>query len=149
MESATLRSLLLVPALLLGLAGCDPSQHVDITSFEDGISKDTEGGAFRVSLYARDGLEVGANELIALVGFHDPGDPLGPGVGVPGASVHLDVFPVDGEGEPIEIVGVHVGDGRYEFDLELSDPGAWQFEFGIEVGATLDESVAFAFEIAD
>jgi hypothetical protein len=64
--------------------------------------------------------------------------------------VHVDVFPVSGEGEPIELQAVYVEDGKYMFEnVELSDPGAWQFEFNIQVGETLDESVAFAFEIAE
>jgi hypothetical protein len=121
---------------------------VEVTPFEDGIAKDTEGGAFRVVLYDREGLAVGANELVARVGFHDPGDPLAPGYGIPGARVHLDAWPIDGDAEAIELDGVHIGDGRYLFDdLELSAAGAWQFDFSIEVGQTMDESVAFAFQV--
>jgi hypothetical protein len=155
MDVATPRALLLVPGLALVLFGCDhdliePTEPVEVLEFEDGVSKDTEGGAFRVVLYARKGLDVGTNELVTRVGFHDPSDPLGPGYGIPGARVHVDVFPIDGEGEAIELDAVYVGDGRYVFEeLSLSDPGAWQFEFGIEVGETLDESVAFAFEISE
>jgi hypothetical protein len=148
MELSSLRCSLLISGLAFGLAGCDPSESVAVTAFEDGIAKDTEGGAFRVVLYARDGLVPGANELIVRVGFHDPGDPLAPGYGIPGARVHLDAWPIDGYGEAVELVGVHTGDGRYLFDdLELSAEGAWQFDFSIEVGETLDESVAFAFEV--
>jgi hypothetical protein len=138
---------LLVFGLALGLAGCDLHEP-EVAAFEDGIGKDTEGGAFRVVLYGRDGLNVGDNELIARVGFHDPGDPLAPGYGIPGARVHLDAWPLDGDGESVELDGAYVGDGRYQFDdLELSAAGAWQFDFSIEVGETLDESVAFAFEV--
>jgi hypothetical protein len=150
MNLATPRALLFVPGLALGLAGCDPepTELVEVTSFEHGIGKDTEGGAFRVVLYSREGLEVGSNELVARVGFHDPSDPLAPGYGIPGARVRVDVFPVSGEGEPLELEAIYAEDGCYLFeDLELSAPGAWQFEFEIEVGETLDESVAFAFEI--
>jgi hypothetical protein len=153
MHFATARSLLLVHGLALGglalgLIGCDQAEHVDAVSFEDGVMRDTEGGAFRVSLHSRTGLEVGASELVAHVGFHDPADPDGPGFGVPGARVHLDAFPVDGEGGTVELEATYVGEGHYAFDgLEFSDPGAWEFEFNIEVGETLDESVSFAFEI--
>lgn len=148
MGFSALRSSLLLLGLGLALAGCDPSEPVNATAFEDGVSKDTEGGAFRVVLNARGTLDVGANELMAHVGFHDPADPSGPGFGVPSARVHLDAYPIDGGGEAVELDGVHVGDGRYLFDdLELSAAGAWQFEFTIEAGKTIDESVAFAFEI--
>jgi hypothetical protein len=139
---------LLLFGLALGLAGCDPSEPVEVTAFEDGVAKDTEGGAFRVVLYARDGLEVGGNELIARVGFHDPGDPLAPGYGIPGARVHLDAWSIDGAGDSVELEGAYIGDGRYLFDdLELATAGAWQLDFSIQVGETLDESVAFAFEV--
>lgn len=148
MEFTTIRSSLLLLGLALGLVGCDPSAPVDVTVFENGVTKDTEGGAFRVVLNARDGLEVGENVLSAHVGFHDPGDPSGPGYGVPSARVHLDAYPIDGEGDMLERDGVHIGDGRYLFDdLELSDPGAWEFDFTIGVGETIDESVSFAFAI--
>jgi hypothetical protein len=148
MGLSSLRCSLLVFGLAFGLAGCDPTEPLAVTEFEDGVGKDTEGGAFRVVLYAREGLAAGDNELIARVGFHDPDDPLAPGYGIPGARVQLDAWPLDGRGEAIERVGVYIEDGRYLFDdLELSAEGAWQFEFSIEVGETLDESVAFAFEV--
>jgi hypothetical protein len=148
MGLSSLRSSLLLLGLALGLAGCDPSEHVEVTAFEDGVAEDTEGGAFRVVLYARDGLAVGSNELVVHVGFHDPGDPLAPGYGIPGAHVQLDAWPIDGEGEAVVLDGVHIGDGRYLFDdLELSAAGAWQLDFSIQVGKTMDESVAFAFEV--
>jgi hypothetical protein len=146
MGSSTLRSSLLL--LGLALAGCDLSDPVYAMPFENGVTKDTEGGAFRVVLDARGGLDVGTNELSARVGFHDPGDPTGPGFGVPSARVHLDASPIDGDGEAVSLEGIHIGDGHYAFDdLELSDPGAWQLDFTIEVGKTIDESVSFAFEI--
>lgn len=152
MPFATLRVLVLVPVVSFALVGCDlgPSEMVEVTTFEDGVTKDTEGGAFRVVLHSSENLEVGQNEVVARVGMHDPADPLGPGWGIPGALVQVDVFPVDGEGEPVQLTGEYIGDGCYLFaDLELSDPGAWQFEFAIHVGETLDESVAFAFEISE
>lgn len=119
-----------------------------MTAFEDGVAKDTEGGAFRVTLYAREGLAAGPNVMVAHVGMHDPGDPLAPGYGIPSARVHLDAWPLDGHGEVVELDGVHIADGRYLFDdLALSDAGAWEFDFSIAVGETMDESVAFAFEV--
>jgi hypothetical protein len=148
MEFTTFRSSLLLLGLAFGLAGCDPSEHVEVTPFENGVSKDTEGGAFRVELSARGGLEVGANTLSAHVGFHDPSDPEGPGYGVPSVRVHLDAYPIDGDGDVMEVDGVHIGDGRYLFDgLRLSDPGAWEFDFTIGAGETIDESVRFALDI--
>jgi hypothetical protein len=132
----------------LGLTGCDPYEPVDVTAFEDGVAKDTEGGAFRVVLYARDGLNVGDNALTVHVGFHDPADPTAPGLGIPGARVHLDAWPIDGDSAAVALEAEYVGEGRYLFDaLQLSTVGAWQFDFVIEVGQTLDESVAFAFEV--
>jgi hypothetical protein len=148
MGFSALRSSLLLLGLALALAGCDSAEPLNVTAFENGVTKDTEGGAFRVVLDARAGLDVGANEMSARVGFHDPGDPSGPGFGVPSARVHLDAYPLEGSGDIVELEGVHVGDGQYVFKhLELSAPGAWQFDFTIEVGKTIDESVAFAFEI--
>lgn len=139
---------MLILGLALGLTGCEPSEPVQVIAFEDGIAEDTEGGAFRVVLYAREGLTMGANELVVHVGLHDPGDPFAPGYGIPSARVQLDAWPIEGAGEAVELEGVHIGDGRYLFDdLELSAAGAWQFDFSIQVGKTMDESVAFAFEV--
>jgi hypothetical protein len=143
-----------LPAFALTLAvlgGCDGQEpEIDAAPFEDGVSEDTEGGAFRVVLSSRQGLSVGENNLVTRVGFHDPNDPLDPGRGIPGADVRLDAFTADGESHVSDLQGSYLGDGRYEFsDLVLDRPGVWRFEFSIAVGETIDESVAFAFEISD
>ncbi|MCA9685348.1 MAG: hypothetical protein KC457_24425 [Myxococcales bacterium] len=141
--------------LAVAATGCDPSQDEDIGGaeaqpFVDGVAKDTEGGAFRVTLTSRDGLAVGDNGLIVRVGFHDPNDPLAPGRGIPEAEVQLDGWTSLGEfatsvGDP-----VYLGDGEYFFeDLELAEGGVWNFDISIAVGATMDESVSFAFVIPD
>ncbi|WP_106093093.1 hypothetical protein [Enhygromyxa salina] len=139
---------------MLTLGACD-SDSQDIAArnaelFEDGVAKDTEGGAFRVVLSSRDGLEVGENSLVARVGFHDAHDPEDPGVGIPGADVQLDAYMADGSGVVSDLRGQYLGDGRYEIiGLELSEPGIWRFELSIAVGATIDESVAFVFSVPD
>lgn len=128
----------------------EPEPSVEAEAFESGVAKDTEGGAFRVILEARSDLELGSNDLIARVGFHDPADPTGPGFGVPSAEVMLDAYQVDGDGYVDGIIGSHIGEGRYEFnDVQLDDVGVWQLEFSIAVGATIDESVGFTFEISE
>lgn len=150
-----LRSSLFASALglVLVLGGCDTEEQqleLEAAPFEDGAVKDTEGGAFRVVLTSREGLAVGENNLIARVGFHDPDDPLDPGRGIPGADLRLDAIHVDGEGFVGDLQGSYLGDGRYELnDLVLDRPGVWRFEFSVAVGETIDESVAFVFEISD
>ena len=136
------------------LPACDADEDIgageDARAFEDGVSADTAGGAFRVVLLSREGLDVGDNTLIARVGFHDPGDPEGPGTGIPGALVHLDAYMPNGAGHIEGIEAIYLDDGRYRLSgIELDEPGVWRFELGIELGATMDESVGFSFEIAD
>ena len=136
------------------LPACDADEDIgaveDAPAFEDGVSADTAGGAFRVVLLSREGLDVGDNTLIARVGFHDPGDPEGPGTGIPDAFVHLDAYMPNGAGHIEDIEAIYLDDGRYQLSgIELDEPGVWRFELAIEVGATMDESVGFTFEIAD
>ncbi len=105
------------------------------------------GDAFRVVLTSRDGaLEVGENALLVRVGFHDPEDPLAPGVGIPEARVQLSAWmPLD-EGSS-EAVSLHyAGDGQYLLDpVELDRPGIWQLDLEVDVGATMRENVSFTF----
>jgi hypothetical protein len=118
--------------------------------FESGVTKDTEGGVFRVILTSRDGLELGPNRLIARVGFHDAHDPEDAGVGIPGADLRLDAYLPGSEGSVSGLPGRYLGDGRYEIaGLDLDEAGVWRFEFSIAVGATIDESVAFVFFIPE
>ncbi|KIG15986.1 hypothetical protein DB30_05040 [Enhygromyxa salina] len=140
--------------MALTLGACDSdSQDLEASRaevFEDGVAKDTEGGAFRVMLFSREGLEVGDNSLIAHVGFHDPHDPTDPGVGIPDADVLLDAYMPSGAGFVGDLEGRYLGDGRYEITgLELSEPGIWRLELSIAVGATIDESVHFVFSVPE
>jgi len=132
------------------LLACAPEtddESLDAQPFVDGVAKDTQGDAFRVVLTSRDGaLEVGENALLVRVGFHDPEDPLAPGVGIPEARVQLSAWmPLD-EGSS-EAVSLHyAGDGQYLLDpVELDRPGIWQLDLEVDVGATMRENVSFTF----
>jgi hypothetical protein len=140
--------------LIATLGACDATGEdivaVDAEPFESGVTKDTEGGAFRVILTSHEGLERGRNSLIARVGFHDAHDPDDPGVGIPGADLQLDAYMPESEGSISGLRGSYLGDGRYEITgLELEEAGIWRFEFSIAVGATIDESVAFVFFVPE
>lgn len=153
-----------VSALALGfvvtLGGCDTSADemlISAESFEQGVAKDSEGGAFRVVLSTPagfdEGLRVGENTLIVRLGFHDPDDPFAPGHGIPAAEVQLDAWmpsPQGSGGSVDGLRGVHVGDGRYEITgLTLPEPGVWQLDFALAIGENVDDSVSFAFVISD
>jgi hypothetical protein len=141
----------LISLVMVGSLACDegePDLDLDAAPFVDGIARDTEGGAFRVTLDSRDDLlEVGDNSLVVHVGFHHPDDPLDPGLGIPGARVSLEAWmPLDA-GEHV-IVASELGEGRYAIDpLPLDRPGTWQIDMRIEVGQTLRETVSFAFVV--
>lgn len=134
------------------LAACDADEDPTVAAeaFEDGMAKDTDGGAFRVVLTSRDGMTAGENALIVHVGFHDPNDPEAPGRGIPNADVQLDAHMANGAayytgGEP-----TYLGEGDYLFeDLTLTEGGVWNFDFAIAVGETMDESVSFAVVIPE
>ena len=146
---------LVLASSLASLAGCDldgdaqlEPAPVEVQTFHDGIAEDTEGGAFRVTLHARDGLELGDNELIVHVGFHESSDSSDPGRGIPGADLRLDAWMPYADGASETLVGTHVGEGRYQIEgLVLDRPGIWQLDFAVAVGETLDERVSFAFVI--
>ncbi len=157
-SSPRLRSFSLSLALCAGalaLSACDSEDQevggVVAQQFEEGVAQDTEGGAFRVVLTSRGGLEAGdESTLIARVGFHEPSDPDGPGKGVPGATVQLDAYMPNGAGYIESIEATYLNDGQYLLEgIELDQAGTWRFELGIEVGQTIDEHVAFSFNIAD
>lgn len=135
------------------LAGCDiGSEEVELVpaeTFVEGVAKDSEAGAFRVVLSADDGLAVGANTLVVRLGFHDPQDPLAPGRGIPGAEVSLYAWMPQGDGSVDGVRGIYVGDGRYELELELAEPGIWQLDFDFAVGDGVDDSVSFAFVVGE
>lgn len=141
----------LVSLVLVGSLACDegePASELDAAAFVDGVARDTEGGAFRVTLDSRDdALAVGDNFLIAHVGFHRPDDPLDPGLGIPGARVRVEAWmPLD-EGELV-IEAIELGEGRYAIDpLLLERAGTWQLDLHIAVGQTMRENVSFAFVV--
>lgn len=119
-------------------------------TFENGVANDTDGGAFRVVLRSREGLDVGDNSLIARVGFHDAHDPDDPGRGIPNADVQLDAYLNGGQSFVGDLKGTYIGDGCYEISgIDLEQAGIWRFEFSIAFGATIDESVAFVFSIPE
>lgn len=141
----------LVSLVVVGSLACDegePDFELDAAPFVDGVARDTEGGAFRVTLDSRDDqLEVGDNLLVAHVGFHHPDDPLDPGLGIPGARVTIEAWMPFDEGERV-VVARELGEGRYAIDSLLLDrAGTWQIDMTVEVGQTLREPVSFAFVV--
>ncbi|NJK33336.1 MAG: hypothetical protein HC927_13560 [Deltaproteobacteria bacterium] len=143
---------LALTASVFALPACDEADDpVEVTDFANGISADTEGGAFRVSLQSDSGeLHVGSNQLEIRVGFHNPDDPFDPGKGIPGASVQVLAWMPHDEGATDHIRAAYVGDGIYRFDnLEIDRSGVWQLDFDIDVGETLREDVSFAFMIEE
>jgi hypothetical protein len=140
----------------LALIACDDAVDEalvrDADPFVDGVAKDTEGGAFRIVLTSHDGsLDVGDNQLVVRVGFHDPEDPLDPGKGIPGASVELSAWmPLDDGQMERDVAVRYVGDGQYLIEpVVLDRAGVWQLDLGIAVGATIREEVSFAFVVED
>lgn len=120
--------------------------------FVDGVAKDTEHGAFRIVLRSDDGsLEVGENQLVVRVGFHDPEDPSAPGKGIPGANIGLTAWmPLDDGQVEQELPVQYLGDGEYQLaPIELDRPGIWQFDFAVAVGETMRENVSFAFVVEE
>src|SRR5690606_15837846 len=83
---------LLALSLLAPLTACEtPEDGVQtraVEDFEDGMACDSDQGAFRVTLWSDSGeLEVGRNDLVIRLGFHDPSDPEAPGIGIPSARI--------------------------------------------------------------
>ncbi|WP_217909913.1 hypothetical protein [Pseudenhygromyxa sp. WMMC2535] len=149
--------LALLALATLATTACDPDAYGDIgasdqaESFYQGMAKDTEGGAFRVTLSTREGGALVAQEptgLIVRVGFHDPEDPSDPGQGIPEADLLLDAWTTQDSARAPD--PVYIGDGRYLFEaFELEEGGVWHLDLAIAVGATLDESVQFNLLIPD
>lgn len=124
----------------------------DARPFADGVAEDTEGGAFRVVLTsARGSLEVGENQLIVRVGFHDPDDPFDPGKGIPGARIELIAWmPLDDGLTEQDLAVQYLGDGQYLLDpVELDRAGVWQLDLQIAVGTTMRENVSFVFVVEE
>lgn len=140
--------------LCLALFGCDDeladSLVAEAQPFVDGVAKDTEGDAFRIVLSSRDGeLGVGENHVVIRVGFHDPNDPLAPGLGIPSARIAMNAWmPLDDGFISHDLSARYVGDGQYLVDpIELDRAGIWQLDFDIAVGTTIREDVSFAFTV--
>jgi hypothetical protein len=135
------------------LAACDIEEPgvevVSAETFEEGVAKDSDGGAFRVVLTTEDGLEVGENTLVVRLGFHDPDDPAGPGRGIPGADVRLEAWMPYGDGAVSDLRGVYLGDGEYAVEVDLPERGIWQMDFDLRVGDGISDSVSFAFIIGE
>lgn len=132
--------------------GSDEALVREARPFVEGVAKDTEGGAFRVVLTTNDGaLEVGDNQLVVRVGFHDPDDALDPGQGIPGAQIELLAWmPLDDGLIDRSLAAQYVGDGEYLIDgVELDRPGVWQLDLEIAVGTTMRENVSFAFVVGE
>jgi hypothetical protein len=141
-------------ALVLGSTACDSAgdpavEIVPAETFEDGVAKDSDAGAFRVVLTTDGGLTVGENTLIVRLGFHEPDDPLAPGRGIPGADVTLDAWMPHDDFEVDGLRGVYVGDGSYEIAWEVPTPGVWQLDFDLAVGDGVQDSVSFAFVVSE
>lgn len=142
--------------LCLALFACDDEIDASLVReaqpFVEGVAADTEGGAFRVVLSSSDGqLGVGENQVMVRVGFHDPEDPLDPGVGIPGARIAMSAWmPLEDGLIDHELSAQYVGDGQYLMDrVELDRAGIWQLDLTIAVGVTMRENVSFAFDVAE
>ncbi len=141
-------------ALCFAVVGCDDQDQAsdslvrDAQAFANDVAKDTDSAAFRITLVSRDGtLAVGDNLLIVHVGFHDPNDPLDPGLGIPDARISLMAWmPLDDGLLEHELHAEALGEGRYLLDpIELDRAGVWQLDLDVDVGATMRENVSFAF----
>ena len=149
------KSTLLALALLCPLAACDSTEddsleYRAVEDFQDGMARDSDQGAFRVVLWSDDGeLEVGRNDLVVRLGFHDPSDMEGPGQGIPGAHVDLDAWmPTANETMTTEPVVTYIGDGQYRVEnVVLPEAGVWNFDFDVAVGDNMHETISLAFAI--
>lgn len=145
------RKLLVLAALAAPLAACDaadPADMVAADSYQDGTAKTTERGAFDVTLWTEAGeMVVGENTVYVRVSFPDMDGAVGEGPGIPNADINVDAW-MHNENRAMgsEISIDFVGDGQYRIDgVRLDHAGAWQFDFNIAVGETVQEDVSFAF----
>jgi hypothetical protein len=150
-----IKSTLIALALLCPLTACDSAETGDdqtraIENFEDGMAWDSDQGAFRVMLWSDTGeIQVGRNDLVLRLGFHDPVDADDPGQGIPGARLDIDAWmPTNDESMPTEPVVTYIGDGQYRIEnVVLTDEGVWNFDFDVAIGDSMRESISLAFEI--
>lgn len=140
-------------SLLCPLTACDSEENVQtraVEDFTDGMSLDSDQGAFRVTLWSDSGdLEVGRNDLVLRIGFHDPHDPDAPGIGIPSAVVDLDAWmPERDETMPNEPHISYLGDGQYRIEnVVLPDDGVWNFDFEVAVGDNMRETISLGFMV--
>ena len=150
-----LATTLLALALAAPLAACseaDSDEFRAVTEFENGMTLDSDAGAFRVVLASEDGeLDVGRNDLIVRVGFHDAEDPEAEGRGIPNAQVSIDAWMPDADTSMRSEVEVEaLGDGAYALDnVVLTRAGVWNVDIDIRVGEGMHETVSLAFEVED
>jgi hypothetical protein len=144
---------LLAVSLLCLLPACDSGEDPQtraIEDFTDGMALDSDQGAFRVILWSDSGeLEVGRNDLVLRLGFHDPNDPEAPGLGIPAAVVELDAWMPDAdETMPAEPKVSYIGDGEYRIEnVVLPDDGVWNFDFAVAVGDNMHETISLGFMV--
>jgi hypothetical protein len=142
---------LLAVSLLCPVTACDSEEDAQtraIESFTDGMALDSDRGAFRVMLWSDSGeLEVGRNDLVMRIGFHDPNDPEAPGIGIPSAHVDLDAWmPSADETMPAEPQVTYLGDGQYRLEnVVLPEDGVWNFDFEVAVGDNMHETISLGF----
>ncbi len=135
-------------AIVLALAvvsGCDDQPEEGQSVVFDGDTRvETEGGAFSVELWSEVKSPcVGSNTFVLRVCMADTEQ------GIPNAEIGLEAWMPRADGEAgSESAVTYLGDGQYRIEnVELGQGGAWQFDFSIEVGATMRESVAFRYEV--
>lgn len=149
------KSILLAIALISPLAACDASPEDDVETravedFTDGMATDSDQGAFRVTLWSDSGeLEVGRNDLVLRLGFYDPSNPEGPGLGIPEARIDLDAWkPTADEAMSTEPQITYMRDGQYRIEnVVLPSDGVWNFDFEVAIGENMYETVSLAFAV--
>jgi hypothetical protein len=144
---------LLAVSLLCPLTACDTGEDGEtraIDDFRDGMAINSDQGAFRVMLWSDSGeLQVGRNDLVLRIGFHDPTDPEAPGIGIPSATVDLDAWmPRADEAMSTEPHVSYRGDGQYRIEnVVLPEDGVWNFDFQVEVGEHMHETISLGFVV--
>jgi hypothetical protein len=142
---------LLAVSLFCPLMACDSPEDGEsraIEEFRDGMALDSDLGAFRVILWSDSGeLEVGRNDLVMRLGFHEPDDPEAPGIGIPSARIDLDAWmPRADQTMPSEPSVSYLGDGQYRIEnVVLPEGGEWNFDFEVAVGDNMYETISLGF----
>ena len=151
-----LHTTLVALALLCPLSACDSPDDEGseapraVEDFNDGMSCDSDAGAFRVTLWSDTGdLEVGQNNLVVRIGMHNPNNPEDQGTGIPNADIDLDAWmPAANSSMANEPLVEYLGDGQYRLEnVVLPEQGVWNFDFEVVVGENMYETVSLAFAI--